>query len=174
MYPVVISHYACTLILVDMQYYLADVIRVSNPALMSALVVAIGIAVGIPTSMVAGPLSDSVGRKPIVCILWYCKRHCTPLRFEDISSGIMSLAALVYLLLSAAPNIYGVFVVAIIFGLGYGAYKSVDWALALEVIPNTAAAKDMGVSTNNTIVFTLLMTFRYGKRLWLYQKSFLH
>jgi len=116
-------------ILVYIQYYLADIILVKNPALMSSVVVAIGILVGIPTSMVAGVLSDKIGRKPIVYM----------------SSIVMSLSAFIYLLLSLTPNIWGVIFVAVIFGLGYGAYKSVDWALAMDVIPPEAAAKNMGI-----------------------------
>src|SRR3979411_825408 len=37
-------------------------------------------------------------------------------------------------------------VIGAVFGLGYGAYTSVDWALATDVLPNMDdAAKDMGL-----------------------------
>jgi MFS family permease len=40
----------------------------------------------------------------------------------------------------------GVYVLAILWGFGYGAYLSVDWALGTDVLPNPDhAGKDMGV-----------------------------
>ena len=49
-----------------------------------------------------------------------------------------------FTLVSSLPLIY---TLGVIFGLGYGACSSVDWALACDVLPDRqqAAGKDMGI-----------------------------
>lgn len=79
------------------------------------------------SSLIAGLLSDRYGRKLMVYI----------------SGALQSLVVLVFVL-------SGQFTLAIcfglVFGLGYGAYQSVDWALASDVLPSEEDyAKDMGV-----------------------------
>ena len=79
------------------------------------------------SSLAAGMLSDRYGRKLLVYA----------------SGGLMGLVALVFILttdfaLAAAMGL--------VFGLGYGAYTAVDWALATDVLPSIDDfAKDMGV-----------------------------
>lgn len=79
------------------------------------------------SSLLAGTLSDRYGRKPMVYV----------------SGGLQALVVIVFIL-------SGSFTVAvlmgIVFGLGYGAYQAVDWALASDVLPSEDDyAKDMGV-----------------------------
>lgn len=79
------------------------------------------------SSLAAGILSDRYGRK---CMVY-------------ISGGLQSLVVLMLIF-------FGRFEVAvlmgIVFGLGYGAYQAVDWALASDVLPSEDDyAKDMGV-----------------------------
>jgi MFS family permease len=53
---------------------------------------------------------------------------------------------MIYIAVAYFPNMNFTFVVAAIFGCGYGAYTAVDWALALDVLPSGEnAAKDMGI-----------------------------
>ncbi|MGW5648166.1 MFS transporter [Saccharopolyspora sp. NPDC003752] len=88
---------------------------------------------------IAGPLSDRIGRrKPVV-----------------VASGlIVAASALIPL---AWPTVPGMFCTAVATSIGYGAFLSVDQALATEVLPNTAdAAKDLGVIN---IAATLPNTF---------------
>ena len=81
----------------------------------------------LPTSIIAGWISDHRGRKIMVYI-----------------SGIMM--TLVCLLFIAWQTQYGALVSGLFFGIGYGAYTSVDWALAADALPPTdQAGKFLGI-----------------------------
>lgn len=85
------------------------------------------LAGAIISSLSAGQLSDRYGRKLMVYI----------------SGG---LQALTVALLILQVNFSLVVLLGIVFGLGYGAYQAVDWALASDVLPSEDDyAKDMGV-----------------------------
>jgi Na+/melibiose symporter-like transporter len=112
------------------QYFLADVIRVAKPEESSSFLIGIIIAAGIPTSLAAGAASDRWGRKPLVYL----------------SGGLMALASLIFIAVALTPSLAFVFAVGAVFGIGYGAYMAVDWALAVDVLPGgESAAKDMGI-----------------------------
>jgi MFS family permease len=82
---------------------------------------------GIISSILGGQLSDKYGRKLMVYI----------------SGGAMALATLG---LIVTHQYAFALVIGAVFGIGYGAYTSVDWALATDVLPNMDdAAKDMGI-----------------------------
>jgi MFS family permease len=79
------------------------------------------------TTLVAGVLSDKYGRKLMVYL----------------AGGLMGLVCLVFIL---SHSFTVAVLMGIVFGLGYGAYQSVDWALASDVLPSMDDyAKDMGV-----------------------------
>jgi MFS family permease len=79
------------------------------------------------SSVIGGQLSDKYGRKLLVYI----------------SGGVMALVAVA---LIVTHNYLGALIIGAIFGIGYGAYTSVDWALATDVLPSMDdAAKDMGL-----------------------------
>ncbi len=81
----------------------------------------------LPTSIIAGWVSDRVGRKVMVYI-----------------SGIMM--TLVCVLFIGWHSQYGALVSGAFFGIGYGAYTSVDWALAADALPPTdQAGKFLGI-----------------------------
>ncbi len=119
-----------------LQYYMGDVIKdfhlfgaqVAQNAESATSFFIIALLFGaIISSLVGGILSDRVGRKPMVYI----------------SSA---LQAFVPLVLAFLFNFQLTVLLGIIFGLGYGAYTSVDWALASDVLPSADDyAKDMGV-----------------------------
>jgi MFS family permease len=81
----------------------------------------------------AGALSDRFGRK----------------RMVYVSGAFMVIVGLLFVLAQfATPSllILVTFAGAAIFGLGYGAYVSVDWALVTDVLPNEDSyARDMGI-----------------------------
>lgn len=79
------------------------------------------------TTLVAGVLSDKYGRKLMVYL----------------SGALMGVVCLVFVLFH---NFTLAVLMGVVFGLGYGAYESVDWALASDVLPSMDDyAKDMGV-----------------------------
>ncbi len=112
------------------QFFLKDVVRSGNPVRDASYLVGIIIAVGIPTSLLAGALSDHFGRKPLV--YW--------------SGGLMAAASLLFVWVGSHPSLPAMYWIGALFGVGYGAYQAVDWALAIDVLPQgESAAKDMGI-----------------------------
>lgn len=82
---------------------------------------------GIAGAIVATKLTDRIGRKPIVYL-----------------SGALMCAVLIPFAL--IPNYTVIMSLAILFGFGYGAYQSADWALVSDVLPSRdELGKDMGV-----------------------------
>ncbi|WP_293178039.1 MFS transporter [Oceanithermus sp.] len=130
-----------------LQYYLADVVRVFTlwgrtlvreafqAVALLGLVISLGAAV---SSIPAGRWSDRVGRKlPIY-----------------VSGTVM---ALVLIPLLAWPRFDVLLVVALVFGLGYGAYTAVDWALATDVLRAPEAhATDMGIWQTSIVLPQIL------------------
>jgi MFS family permease len=75
----------------------------------------------------AGSLSDRYGRKPLVYL----------------SGAMMSIVCFAFILFQ---NPLAVPICGILFGIGYGAYTSVDWALACDVLPDEQEyGRDMGI-----------------------------
>jgi Na+/melibiose symporter-like transporter len=112
------------------QFFLADVLRVGQPEQQTSYLIGAIVASGIPTSLVGGARSDRVGRKPLIYL----------------SGGVMAVASVLFVAAGAIPSLPAIFAVGVLFGLGYGAYQAVDWALAVDVLPGGAdAARDMGI-----------------------------
>lgn len=120
-----------------LQYYMGDVVKefdlfgrfTAQNAIEAASVFLLMFLVGaLPSSITAGILSDKYGRKLMVYI----------------SSAFQAIVPLAFVLF--APNFTITALLGLIFGIGYGAYQSVDWAMASEVLPSEDDyAKDMGV-----------------------------
>ncbi len=95
-------------------------------AAVSFFVIAL-LAGAIASSLLAGMLSDRWGRKFMVYLSTACQA-VVPLVFVFFRSFDVAV------------------LMGIVFGLGFGAYQAVDWALASDVLPSeTDYAKDMGV-----------------------------
>ena len=118
-----------------LQYYLRDVIKsfrlfglnLGNAVTASSIMLLAIILGGVVSTLIAGRLSDRLGRKPVIYF----------------AGGIMALAALLLLL---APNFGAVLLLAVAFGLGFGAFTSVDWALGSDAMPSARSyGRDMGI-----------------------------
>ncbi len=109
------------------QYYLRDVIGVSEPAQTASEMLALILVGATISSFVGGALSDRIGRKRVVYL----------------ANGLIATMAL---LLAFCRTLEQALAVGMLFGLGYGAYISVDWALGTDVLPSRKdAGKDMAV-----------------------------
>ncbi len=110
-----------------LNYYLTDVIGFENPDVVASILTGVILLFASISGIVGGILSDKVGRK----------------RMVYLSNTAMALVGLGFIFCVAW---WQVLVVGILFGLAYGAYISVDWALGTDVLPSkTDAGKEMAV-----------------------------
>ena len=118
-------------ILPFMELYFRDVVRAKDAGAASAFWLLAVIAGAIIPSMIGGVLSDRTGRRKL---------------FVYISSAIQAVVVSV-LLFGLVRSLTVLYVLGILYGIGYGAYYAVDWALACDVLPNReeAAGRDMAL-----------------------------
>jgi len=118
-------------ILPFMELYFRDVVRTPDAGAASAFWLLAVIAGAIIPSMVGGVLSDRTGRRKL---------------FVYISSGMQAVVVSV-LLFGLVRSLGLLYILGILYGIGYGAYYAVDWALACDVLPNReeAAGRDMAL-----------------------------
>ena len=118
-------------ILPFMELYFRDVVRTPDAGAASAFWLLAVIAGAIIPSMVGGVLSDRTGRRKL---------------FVYVSSGIQAVVVSV-LLFGLVRSLTLLYILGILYGIGYGAYYAVDWALACDVLPNReeAAGRDMAL-----------------------------
>ncbi len=122
-----------------LQYYFDDVLggpgvrtiifntRFSGEAFSGTLFLPALLLTALPTSIIAGWVSDHWGRKIMVYL-----------------SGIMM--TIVCVLFITWQSQFGALIAGAFFGIGYGAYTSVDWALAADALPPTdQAGKFLGI-----------------------------
>lgn len=110
-----------------LQYYMRDVVGVTHPEQQTTNFVILVSLTSLASTFAAGWLSDRFGRKRIVYI----------------SGGLMALVGFVFII---THTLFLVIAAGAVFGLGYGAYQSVDWALVADVLPSqNNFARDMGI-----------------------------
>jgi MFS family permease len=109
-------------------FYLKDEVRVSDPDSALLVLTVVNAAALLITVMVAGAWSDRVGNRRA---------------FVTCSGIIMAVAGF---LLAGWPSWHGVVVAAVVLGVGFGAFTSVDFALVTQVLPaDLHRGKDLGV-----------------------------
>jgi MFS family permease len=109
------------------QYYLHDVIGVTHPERVTAMLLGLILVGATVSGMVGGWVSERVGRKKVVYVS---------------NAGIAAMCVA----LMFCRTIHEALLVGMVFGLAYGAYVSVDWALGTDVLPSKDdVGKDMAV-----------------------------
>ncbi|HLJ83952.1 MAG TPA: MFS transporter [Candidatus Eremiobacteraceae bacterium] len=116
-----------SLLMTFVLYFFRDVLKYSNPSAGTGIVGGMALVGAIVSSVAMGILSDRVKRKYVVAL-----------------AGIpMTLAAVGFALF---PNVQWIMAFALLFGLGYGAFVSTGWALAIDSVPQLRdVARDLGV-----------------------------
>ena len=108
-------------------YFFQDDLHVVSPQGSTALIAGLALLGAVLSAFVLGNLSDRSDRPGIVFFA------SIPMAIAAGGFGLME-------------NLHWIFLFAILYGLGYGAYLSVDWALALDAIPDLSnVARDLGV-----------------------------
>ena len=115
-------------------YYLnnffRDVVGVSDPGQFTSVWFLVVLVVAIPFGLAGGYFSDRLRKRKV---------------FVFASGGFQAFVALIFIAFfpKAIPI---VFVLGAAYGIGYGLYYAVDWALACDTLPDRASsAKDMGL-----------------------------
>ena len=131
-----------SLFMTFIEYYFANISGGSNFVQQTAALAVLALAGAAASALTLGIVSDKlrvrVSRVPLVCA----------------ASACMALAASGFLILPPGTPLWPL---GLLFGLGFGGYSSVDWALAVDVLPATQnAGKDMGIWSTASTFPTLL------------------
>jgi MFS family permease len=109
-------------------FYLQDAVSYDDPETGVLILTAVYSACVLLTAVASGSWSDRLGRRKV---------------FVTWSGVVMAVGAVV---LAAWPTWTAALVAAVILGVGFGVYLSVDFALLTEVLPSARdRAKDLGV-----------------------------
>lgn len=123
-------------------YYLRFVLGIRHAQIDVFLVLIILSVTALGSALAGGYISDRFRRRRAIVA---------------VSGLLQGLCALLFVF---SHSLMLVYIAAAVFGLGYGAYQSVDWALVVDTLPAGSAARDMGVwsiSTTGPQLISLLI-----------------
>ena len=110
-------------------FFFRDVVKAPNADQFTTFWQLLLVVAAIPLGVAGGWLSDRIGRKI----------------FVYASGALQSLVVVLFILLYPTST-FLVLALGVVYGVGYGLYYAVDWALACDTLPNAAdTAKDMGL-----------------------------
>lgn len=132
---------ALSMFMTFIEYYFAHVQHVTNFVSTTAIVAVFALGGGVVSGIAFGILSDRFKRRaPIV----------------SVASILMSITSLAFVVLPSngiTPGNLNILLwpLGVCFGLGHGAFSSVDWALSIDALPSLKeAGKDLGIWTAST------------------------
>jgi MFS family permease len=132
---------ALALFMTFVEYYFAHVQHVANFVETTAIVAVFALGGGVVSGLVFGILSDRLKRRaPVV----------------SVATLLMSVTSLAFVLLPGDRMTPGnlsllLWPLGVCFGLGHGAFSSVDWALTIDALPSLKeAGKDLGLWSAST------------------------
>lgn len=120
-------NFGLTLLMTFVLYFFHDALGDQNPSASTGFFGGLALVGAVITSFWMGQLSDKIPRKNIVAL-----------------AGVpMALAIFIF---AASPGMHWIALIALLFGLGYGAIVSTGWALAIESVPQLRdVARDLGI-----------------------------
>ena len=109
--------------------FFQHVVGVANPDQFTSYWLLVAFASTLLPGLLGGAASDRYGRKPFV-----------------YAAGAIQILVAVYFIALYPKQMWVVLLLGAVYGIGYGLYVAVDWALACDTIPDRAkSAKDMGL-----------------------------
>ncbi|HXR66418.1 MAG TPA: MFS transporter [Ktedonobacteraceae bacterium] len=119
------------------EYYFARVQQVTNFVATTALIAVLALGGGVISGILSGVLSDRIKRRaPVICV------------------ATLFMGATSFVFVVAPGNLgFWLWPLGLLFGLGYGAFSSVDWALTIDALPSLKeAGKHLGLwNASNTL-----------------------